>query len=265
MHNYLHISSKQNPIIKLIMQITKNKHKHNDKQYAILEGKHLCQEWLNHKGTPEKAFFRQKNLNNDTELQQLATKLNYKTAHTLEENILKNISNVAYAQGVFFLVEIENQDLPKDINENVLVLDNVQDPGNVGTIIRSAAGAGIKNIILINNCAYPWSTKVLRSTQGSIFSLNVYINHSNQQLISRINLPFIITELNAEAINLYNFKIPNPAVWVFGNEGSGVSQQLSLHAKHRVFIPQDKSIESLNVASAAAICMFEQRRQVLYS
>lgn len=262
MNSNQYISSKQNPIIKSITQIIKNKGDAN--KFAILEGIHLCQEWLLNKGMPYKAFFSINKLDTSDELKKLFSKLSKNITYTLEDSLLKNVSNIAYAQGVFFVVEIKNKNNLTQIIENCLILDHIQDPGNVGTIIRTAAGAGIKNVYLTVGCANPWSLKALRSTQGAIFGLNVFNNCDVQHLIKILDIPLIVTELDSTAKNLYEFKIPNPVAWAFGNEGSGVSKILSDYANHKVFIPQDTAIESLNVASAAAICLFEQRRQILY-
>lgn len=258
----LHISSRQNPIIKKSIQIANNKgYTHN---YAILEGIHLCQEWLKHKGAPHQAFFSRYALECSSQLQDIASKLDKNTVYTTDKSILKSISNVAYAQGVFFIVEIPRTDMPIRINKNSLILDCIQDPGNVGTIIRSAAGAGIKNIYLTQGCANPWSLKTLRSTQGAIFSLNIFNGCNTEQLLNALDIPLIVTKLDNTAKNLYDLTIPKNVAWAFGNEGSGVDKMLSDHATHKVFIPQDIAIESLNVSSAAAICMFEQRRQTLH-
>jgi len=152
--------------------------------------------------------------------------------------------------------------LPDSVTDDCVVLDNVQDPGNVGSIMRTCAAAGIRRLVLTPGSAGAWSGKVLRAAQGAHFALEVYEQVAAATVLERLAVPMVVTTL-ADASDLYLTALPEPAAWVFGHEGQGVGSELLAQAACRVRIPQTEGVESLNVAAAAAVCLFEQRRRRL--
>lgn len=159
-----------------------------------------------------------------------------------------------------FVIAAPEPGRPSHITQNSLWLDRVQDPGNVGTLLRTAAAAGIQHAYLSAGCAAAWSGKVLRSAQGAHFVLTIYEGVNFQTECERLSIPLVATALH-DANSLYETPLPEKCVWIFGNEGQGVDAQLLAQASLRVFIPQQPNVESLNVAVASGICLFEQRRQ----
>jgi TrmH family RNA methyltransferase len=142
----------------------------------------------------------------------------------------------------------------------VLILDRVQDAGNVGSILRTAAAAGFTKVLALSGCAHLWSSKVLRAGMGAHRLLDLYEGWSNQQLLSAITAPMLAASANAEQ-DLYHLKndLLHPVAWVMGSEGQGVAEDILVQAKG-VSIPMDPRVESLNVSTAAAICLFETMR-----
>jgi TrmH family RNA methyltransferase len=163
---------------------------------------------------------------------------------------------------VFFITTPKAVEPPARIEQNSLWLDRVQDPGNVGVLLRTAAAAGIQHIYLSPGCAAAWSSKVLRSAQGAHFAASIYEQADLATANKKRDIPLLATTL-ADATSLYEDTLPDQCVWLFGNEGQGVDARLLDLADRRVFIPQAPNVESLNVAAAAAICLFEHRRQRL--
>lgn len=226
-----------------------------------LEGIHLCEEYLGRVGLPEYAVFDAARVDAD-ELAALRSALPAELCIALETGLLDQVSEVAAAQGVGFLAPLPQPALPARIIEDCVVLDNVQDPGNVGSLMRTCAAAGIRQLVLTPGCAGVWSGKVLRAAQGAHFALDIYEHVATDSLLERLAVPIVVTTL-ADAEDLYQTALPQPAAWVFGHEGQGVGAALLARAACRIRIPQAAGVESLNVAAAAAVCLFEQRRRRL--
>ncbi|WP_308217600.1 TrmH family RNA methyltransferase [Paenalcaligenes niemegkensis] len=176
--------------------------------------------------------------------------------------LLRSLSKVEQPQGIAFAVSMPTQSPDGPLDGAALLLDRIQDPGNLGTLLRTAAAADIGQVFLSEGCADVWSQKVLRSAQGAHFNLSLYEQVDLHHLIRHSKVQVFATSLD-DAQSLYQIRIPSSAAWVFGNEGQGVEAALQQKATARVFIPQSARVESLNVAIAAGICLFEQRRQSL--
>ncbi|AEC19581.1 RNA methyltransferase [Pusillimonas sp. T7-7] len=258
-----HISSRDNPLYKQLMRLARGKREKNadgrPAQHVLLEGIHLCQAWLQHMGEPELALFDLQRLETQTELQSLANALPAGLCHSCEPRLAAGLSQVEHGQGVYFLVMAPAPVLPARITHNCLWLDRLQDPGNVGTLLRTAAAAGIQHAYLSTGCASAWSAKVLRSAQGAHFVMTIHEHVDLAALRGCLAVPLIATALD-DAQPLYDASLPAQCAWVFGNEGQGVDPVLLAQADMRVFIPQAADVESLNVAVAAGVCLFEQRR-----
>jgi RNA methyltransferase, TrmH family len=141
-----------------------------------------------------------------------------------------------------------------------ILLDGVQDPGNVGTLLRTAAAAGIHQALLGPGCADAWAPKTLRAGQGAQFALAVYEGCDLPVFLTGYRGTGVVTRLDA-AQPLYDAALDGPLAWVFGAEGQGVSAAVAAAAPVGVYIPMPGRVESLNVAAAAAICLFEMVRR----
>lgn len=140
-----------------------------------------------------------------------------------------------------------------------VVLDRLQDAGNVGAILRSAAAFGVRQVLAIKGTAALWSPKVLRAGQGAHFGLRLVEGLAADDL-AQLAVPMIATSSHTEHV-LHRVALPKPCAWVMGHEGQGVSAELMARCALTVGIPQPGGEESLNVAAAAAICLYESARQ----
>ena len=139
-----------------------------------------------------------------------------------------------------------------------VVLDRLQDAGNVGSILRSAAAFGFRQVIALEGTASLWSPKVLRAGMGAHFALDLVENRQAEAL-DALTLPLLGTSSHAEE-SIADAVLDWPCAWVFGNEGAGASVAVQQRCGRVVRIPQPGGEESLNVGAAAAICLYESAR-----
>ncbi len=147
----------------------------------------------------------------------------------------------------------------------VVIVDRIQDPGNLGALLRSAAAAGIAQCWCVTGTVDPWSPKVLRAAMGAHFQMTIRHGVDARQVIDACRLQgfhLLSTANQPDAVSLYSagLQLNQPIAWVFGQEGDGVAQEF-LSKAQVVVIPQTAAVESLNVAVAAGICFFEMRRR----
>ncbi len=179
--------------------------------------------------------------------------------YELPEHVLAAVCDTKTPQGIAAVVRMKEQSA---LGKHIVVLDGVQDPGNVGTIIRTADAAGLNGVLLSNQCADVFSPKVLRATMGSIFRMN---------LRTTDDLPGELTKLREKGYSILSSQLDGTPFYerqgvaerfalIIGNEGNGVSEQVQQTATHRVRLPMRGGAESLNAAIAAAIMMYELMR-----
>lgn len=179
--------------------------------------------------------------------------------YELPAHVLAAVCDTKTPQGIAAVVRMKEQSA---LGKHIVVLDGVQDPGNVGTIIRTADAAGLDGVLLSNQCADVFSPKVLRATMGSIFRMN---------LRTTDDLPGELTKLREKGYSILSSQLDGTPFYerqdvaerfalIIGNEGNGVSEQVQQTATHRVRLPMRGGAESLNAAIAAAIMMYELMR-----
>jgi TrmH family RNA methyltransferase len=257
------ISSRDNPDYRLLQRVLEGRRPPGERRHetirAVLEGVHLCEGWLASGGQPELAFFDSERAGHP-EIGTILGAVEASRARLCTPALWRSVSQVMQGQGVIFLVHAPRPALPVRIDHNCLWLDRLQDPGNMGTLLRTAAAAGMRRIYASKGCVGAWTPKVLRSAQGAHFVLEIHEGCDLAELRRRLDVPLLVTSLD-DAVSLYDADLPPAAAWVFGNEGRGVAPELAAMADLRVRIPQDPAVESLNVGVAAGICLFEQRRR----
>jgi RNA methyltransferase, TrmH family len=148
---------------------------------------------------------------------------------------------------------------PIDANVATVVLDRVQDAGNLGSILRSAAAFGMSQVIALKGCAALWSPKVLRAGMGAHFALRL-IEAADEGALDALRVPLVATSSHATR-SIVTAQLPSPCAWVFGNEGQGLAPSLLERCSLQLTIPQPGGEESLNVAAAAAVCLYESARR----
>ncbi|CAM5791291.1 TrmH family RNA methyltransferase [Castellaniella caeni] len=255
-----HIASRDNPDYRLWLRLAQGR-PGNRETRVLLEGEHLCRAWFERYGVPlalivSEGFQAQ----SPGWIKPLWSACETVRRVVVEDHLARVLSQVEHGPAVFFLVDVPVPAMPARVTEGCLWLDRVQDPGNLGTLLRTAAAAGLTAAFLSEGCAAAWSPKVLRSGQGAHFALQVHERVDLSALRARLDIPLAATTLE-QARSLYRLDLRAPCAWLFGNEGRGVAPALLQGADWRVHIPQSAGVESLNVAAAAAICLFEQRRQ----
>ena len=238
----------------------------------LLEGAHVCQAWLAHFGQPVWALLKQDS-QTSPEVEALAAEVSPDAQAWLPARLMRGLSTLSSEPAVMFVVQPPALALPDCISDSALMLDCVQDPGNVGTLLRNAAAAGIKHVLAGHGTASCWSSKALRAGQGAQFGLSIYESvdllawiskQIEQDAKDKPRPQLVATSLADGADSLYDTELDETVLWLFGHEGQGVSTPLLAMADRLVHIPHDASaVESLNVASAAAICLFEHRRRRL--
>ena len=174
-------------------------------------------------------------------------------------DLFKGFSGLESPAGIGFVYDLP---APAALAPGVasVVLDRVQDAGNVGSILRSAAAFGVRQVLSIKGTAALWSPKVLRAGMGAHFALDL-IEGLEPEALEQLQVPTVATSSHA-GHTLHTAALPSPCAWVFGHEGQGVGELLLARCALQVRIDQPGGEESLNVAAAAAICLFESARQV---
>jgi TrmH family RNA methyltransferase len=253
------ITSRDNPLYKRLKALAASTHQQKRGGQALLEGFHLAGAYLDVAGQPELCVVTEGALRHD-EAQAIVARVDAQRIVVLADALFGQLSNVVHGVGLLLLVHKLGAALPERVEGSCVVLDGVQDAGNVGSILRSAAAAGVKQVFCAPGTAYAWSSKVLRAGMGAHFLLDVYEDVEAAVLIERLAVPAAITDSHGPQA-LYDCDLSGPIAWVFGNEGAGVSAAWRAAVAHRLTIPQPGGMESLNVAAAAAICLFEQCRQ----
>jgi len=269
--NFDLITSKENPLFKEIrlLQATSSKGQkaRMASGQALLEGIHLVQTWV---GDPTlKTLLTSEIGLKNTEISQAvyehlaicpATKV-----FQLDSALWDLLSDLVNAPHIAGLLELPKSCLtpPQSISSldgDVVILDRIQDAGNVGSILRTAAAAGFTQVIALTGCAHLWSSKVLRAGMGAHRLLDLHEGWSNQQILSAVTAPLLAATAEAKH-DLFSLKqeLLHPVAWVMGSEGQGISEDLMAQAKG-VSIPIDPRVESLNVSTAAAVCLFETMR-----
>lgn len=255
------ISSRENPSVKALNKLAGTAGKRGAP--VLLDGVHLCQAWLDHFGAPDQAIFDHDRLEH-SEIAAIAQQVPQERSLALDARLLHGLASVESGQGVMFVVTLPAPTMPTEVVENCVLFDRIQDPGNVGTLLRTCAAAGIKRVFLATGTAAAWSPKVLRSGQGAHFALHIHEHVDLQALLATMRVPLVVTALDGSE-DLYRCRLPTQCAWVFGHEGQGVAPALIAASGLKVRIAHDvQAVESLNVGAAAAICLFEQRRQALY-
>ncbi|QCP80844.1 RNA methyltransferase [Alcaligenes faecalis] len=254
------IESKDNALFKRVQRLAHDKRELDGGDQLIwLEGIHLCQMWLERRGLPELAVFEMDR--HSDELLELARFLPGHSSVTFNATLMNAVSQVGQGQGIGFIVRVPRGQTWTAPTKRAILLDQVQDPGNVGTVLRTAVAVGLEAVYLTPGCASVWSQKVLRSAQGAHFSIQIHEQVDGVALLEQAALPVLVTSLGPNTQDLYESSLPDQGIWVFGNEGQGVCPALLAKANQRLFIPQAPGVESLNVAIATALCLYEQRRQ----
>jgi RNA methyltransferase, TrmH family len=257
------VSSRDNSVYKDVKRLATSSHARRQGGRTLLDGVHLCESYLQHVGFPLLCIISETSLSHPEVLSILARCEEKRTQCLfLSESLYRAVSQVENGIDLLFVIDIPETTMPEVLSQSAVLLDHLQDPGNLGSILRSAAAAGITHVFCSNGTAFTWSPKVLRAGMGAHFLLNIVENVDLVRLVQSCSVPILATSSHASRL-IYEMDLSGPVAWLFGHEGQGVSEALLALATHQVVIPHLGAIESLNVAASAAVCFFEQTRQKL--
>lgn len=254
------ITSNQNQQVKLVRRLMSSTRERHGTGLAVFEGIHLADSLLTVNYKYKLVVVAESALQNQ-EIIDILSRVDSSSIQILKNSVFQSLSKIQPNVGIIVLAEIDKKQPPSSINRDAILLDDVQDAGNLGTILRTCVAVGIDDVYLSTKSASAWSPKSLRAGMGAQLSLNIYENVTPTDVISKSTVESVATSL-ASSVNLYQANLLAPRLWVFGNEGQGVSQSVLESVDLRLKIPQTTStVESLNVSASVAICLYEQYRQ----
>lgn len=246
------ITSKENSKIKEIKKLQQRKHQKKEQVYLI-EGFHLVEEAHLHKKEIIELILTEDFLKKAPEW------VNAYPLITVTPEVLQSISELPTPQGIIAKVKMEEARMPEKLSGNYLLLDAVQDPGNVGTMIRTADAFGLSGVVLGKGSADWHQGKVLRALQGSQYHLPIYEGDLQEWLTKGKEADYDIfgTELNEKAISLDKLATPSKFMIILGNEGQGVSEKFLQQTTQNIYITMQGKAESLNVGVACGIALYQ--------
>ncbi len=248
MNDVLRIKSRDNPLLKTLRQLARDNSGYRRDGRLWLEGEHLCRAAARCGLQPvqvvysETAWARRQLLESDADTPTML----------VPDRLFADFSQLDSPTGVGWVLQLnlQGQALAK---VPTVVLDRIQDAGNVGSILRSASAFGFTQVLAMQGTAALWGPKVLRAGMGAHFSLHL-VESLEAQALTPLALPVLVTQPHrGEPIDAVH--LPWPCAWVFGHEGQGVSESLQRLASQTLRIAQPGGEESLNVAACAAICL----------
>jgi TrmH family RNA methyltransferase len=227
---------------------------------SVLDGAHLVAAYLEHRGLPEQVIVSRAGAASP-EIRGLLAKMTHTETLVLGDALFKNLSSVVTPTGILALVRTPREEaVPSGIDACVM-LEGLQDPGNLGSILRSCAAAGVKHVLLSRNSVHAWSPRVLRAAMGAHFALSIHEQADLAGAARTFSGKVIATRQRAPR-SVFDADLRGRVAFLFGNEGAGLSAGLQQAAHAAVSIPMAGTAESLNVAAAAAVCLFERVRQL---
>ena len=261
------VSSPQNKFIKLASSLKQKKYR-DELGLFIIEGVRLVEEAAQSNWLVETCIYTAVALQQER-VQQIIASLKSKNCRLIQVPaiIYDKITDTKEPQGIMAIAQKcvyrLSDVLIGEEKPFFVVLDELQDPGNVGTIIRTAAAAGCTGIILTKGCTDVFASKVVRASMGSIFNVPIFEGLTNNEVVSYFaqhSINILATSLDSSNV-YFEVDFNKSIAVVFGNEGNGVSRQLLENALDRLYIPLLGRVESLNVAAAAAVILYEVVRQ----
>ena len=253
------VESRDNPLLVRLRRLAQDGTAYRKEGAAWLEGDHLCRAFVARGGVPLQAVASASGWQQD-ELHALAQAAPRITV--VPDALFAGISALESPARLGFLAPLPAMPALLSTAASV-VLDRLQDAGNVGSVLRSAAAFGFTQVLSLKGTAALWSPKVLRAGMGAHFALHLVEGLVAEDL-QALQVPLLATSSQAGHW-LQQVRLPWPCAWVLGHEGQGVAAPLLAAAQTQLRIPQPGGEESLNVASAAAVCLYESARQLMAS
>ena len=262
----MNIESKNNDRIKDLIRLRDDSKFRNDKSLFYVEGERILRD------TPQ-------NLVNEMYVKKskydvykdLLGKYDASNIYILNDEVYDKVTDTVNSQGIIATVRYNilnelNDDFLNNI-KSCIILDSVSDPGNLGTILRVSEAAKVDLIVLSSGCCNIYNTKVIRASMSSIFRINIYVAIDLIDIIKILEnkgFDIYVTALDSSATKFMDANFKNKHAIVFGNEASGVSDEVLKTISNHIYIPMKGSIESLNVSTSVSIVLYEVMRQNNY-
>lgn len=250
------ITSRDNPLLVKLRKLAQDPAAYRKLGLLWLEGDHLARALRARGGRAQHALVAESAWVREPSLQELASWAD--NVSLLPDAVFKSLSTLESPAPIGFVVDVPVAPAVQPGLATV-VLDRLQDAGNVGSILRSAAALGAGQVIALKGTAALWSPKVLRAGMGAHFGLNL-IEGADLGVLDALAIPLVATSSHTDQ-TLQHAELPWPCAWVLGHEGRGVAPELMARCALTVRIPQPGGEESLNVAAAAAVCLYESARR----
>jgi len=252
------ITSAENPHFRALMKLQHSSRERRKAGRSLLDGVHLVAACIEHAGDPEEIIVSETGAR-DAEITALLATAQIEPL-VLSDALFRELSSVTTPTGIIAVVQTPHRHERPPSPGPCVMLEDIQDPGNLGSILRSAAAAGIIEVYLSKTSVHAWSPRVLRAGMGAHFALRIHEGVDLHTLVASYPGSVVATVRKAAA-SVYEADLRGHVGLLFGNEGAGLSEALVRAAHRSVCIPMPGTAESLNVAAAAAVCLFERVRQ----
>lgn len=253
------ISSRDNPFFKSLLKLSTSARARREAGQTLLDGTHLLRAFLDAGSEPLHLLINESAVQNP-EIKDLLSACDTFPRTQLDDALFAQLSELKTPNGLLTLIDVPEPSVPPAHSQFILLLEDIQDPGNLGSILRSAAAAGCDAVYLSIGCADAWSPKVLRAAMGGHFALSIHESSDLIAVTREFGGKILAASLQAER-SLYDSNLRGKLGFAIGNEGAGLSKELQDAVQERFLIPMSGKVESLNAAAATAVCLFEAMRQ----
>jgi len=254
------VRSRANPLYRTFLRLKDSLRERRRSNSTLLDGAQLIATHLGHRGRILALAVSEDALGS-AQVEGLVTGIGGVEPVVFPAALFRDISSVTTPSGVVAVVPIPQAPRLSPEVECAVLLEGIQDPGNLGAILRTAAAAGVRHALLSAGCADAWSPRVLRAAMGAHALLTI-AERTDLVSYARAYAGQVVACDAASAKSIYEIDLTVPAVFAFGNEGAGLSPALKAEADIAAAIPMSRGVESLNVGAAVAVCLFERARQI---
>lgn len=254
-----YIQSRDNPFFKELTRLAGSARQRGKADQTLLDGAHLLAAYLDAGKQPQHILLNAAALH-DAEISALLESAPGVPVTQLDDKLFAELSELKTPTGILAVIDLPQPAGTIAESRFALLLEDIQDPGNLGSMLRSAAAAGCDAVFLSIGCADAWSPKALRAAMGGHFALNIHERQNLPDLAKSFDGSLLAASLQARR-SLYDCDLRGNVAFLVGNEGAGLSEALLNLATQQIRIPMQGKVESLNAAAATAICLFETVRQ----
>lgn len=254
------VTSAGNPRFRALLKLAQSARERRTSGLSLLDGVHLVTAYSEHVGNPAEIALSRSGLDNP-EVAKLLAAMPGVDAVVYADALFRQLSSVATPTGVIAVVLTPRLAQPATLEGPAVWLEDIQDPGNVGSILRSSAASGIRTVCLSRHSVHAWSPRVLRAGMGAHFALRIVEGADLHTLAEGYSGRIIAASVTA-GMPVFDADLSGDVALLFGNEGAGLSAAMAARAHQTIHIPMSGLTESLNVGAAAAVCLFERVRQL---